>query len=124
MDFQTLYNMAANAARNAERMCSQEGGSGSGLPFQSYAGYPFYIDEYNRLLAFTTQADPTVATYLQTIDLGRDRNPADVIEDCNRDQTITVYGLDVTVRSQTGCGDAEVYLDKCAAQIDVGCAIE
>jgi hypothetical protein len=79
MDFQTLYNMAANAARNAERMCSQEGGSGDGLPFQNYAGYPFYIDEYNRLLAFTAQADPAVATYFQTIDLGKDRNPADVI---------------------------------------------
>jgi hypothetical protein len=29
MDFETLYNMAANAARNAEGMCSQEGGSGN-----------------------------------------------------------------------------------------------
>jgi hypothetical protein len=79
MDFQTLYNMAANAARNAERMCSQEGGTGNGLPFQSYAGYPFYIDEFNRLLAFTAQVDPTVATYFQTIDLGKDCNPAAVI---------------------------------------------
>jgi hypothetical protein len=42
MDFQTLYNMAANATRNAERMCSQEGGLGNSMPFQSYAGYPFY----------------------------------------------------------------------------------
>jgi hypothetical protein len=79
MDFETLHNMAASAARNAERMCSQEGGSGTGLPFQNYAGYPFYIDEYNRLLAFTAQADPAVTTYFQQIDLGKDRNPADVI---------------------------------------------
>src|SRR5579863_4264295 len=79
MDFETLYNMAANAARNAERMCSQEGGSGTGLPFQNYAGYPFYIDEYNRLLAFAAQADPTVTTYFQTMDLGNDRDPASVI---------------------------------------------
>lgn len=70
--------MAANAARNAERMCSQEGGSEGGLPFQNYAGYPFYIDEYNRLLAFTAQADSDVVTYFQTVDLGQHRNPADV----------------------------------------------
>jgi hypothetical protein len=57
VDFETLYNMAANAARNAERMCSQPGGSGSGLPFQNYAGYPHYIDEYNLLLALTSQDD-------------------------------------------------------------------
>jgi hypothetical protein len=79
MDFETLYNMAASAARNAERMCSQEGGSGSGLPFQSYAGYPFYIDEFNRLLAFTAVDDPDVMTYFGLIDLGKDRNPADLI---------------------------------------------
>src|SRR5262245_43185443 len=79
MDFETLHNMAANAARNAERMCSQEGGPGNGLPFQNYAGYPFYIDEYNRLLAFTAQADPEATTYFQQIDLGKHRNPADVI---------------------------------------------
>jgi hypothetical protein len=78
MDFETLYNMAANAARNAERMCSQAGGSGNGLPFQNYAGYPFYIDEYNRLLISTAQADPGVTTYFQTIDLGKQRNPLDV----------------------------------------------
>lgn len=79
MDFETLHNMAANAARNAERMCSQEGGSGDGLPFQNYAGYPFYIDEYNRLLAFTAQADPAVTTYFQLIDLGKDRSPTAVL---------------------------------------------
>jgi hypothetical protein len=56
LEFETLYNMAANAARNAERMCSQEGRSGDGLPFQNYAGYSFYIDEFNRLLAITSQA--------------------------------------------------------------------
>jgi hypothetical protein len=78
VDFQTLYNMAASAARNAERMCSQEGGSGKGLPFQNYSGYPFYIHEYNRLLAFTAQADPTVKTYFQQIDLGKRNNPSDV----------------------------------------------
>jgi hypothetical protein len=79
MDFETLHNMAANTARNAERMCSQEGGRGNGLPFQNYAGYPFYIDEHNRLLAFTVQAAPEVTTYFQGIGFGKNRNPADVI---------------------------------------------
>jgi hypothetical protein len=78
MDFETLHNMAANAARNAERMCSQEGGSGNGLPFQNYAGYPYYVDEYNLLLVLTSQADPEVTRYFPQIDLGKARNPADV----------------------------------------------
>jgi hypothetical protein len=76
MDFQTLYNMTASAARNAERMCSQEGGSGTGLPFQNYAGYPFYIDKYNQLLALAADADPDILNYFQQIDLGERRNPA------------------------------------------------
>jgi hypothetical protein len=78
MDFETLYNMAASAARNAERMCSQEGGSGGGLPFQSYAGYPFYIEKYNQLVSFAARHDPDVVDYFQEIDLGEGRNPASV----------------------------------------------
>ena len=79
LEFETLYSMAANAARNAERMCSQEGGTAGSVPFQSYAGYPFYIEEYNRILGSTFAADPHVTRYFQYIDLGKDRNPADVI---------------------------------------------
>ena len=79
LDFETLYSMAASAARNAERMCSQEGGSGNGPSFQPYAGYPFYIEEYNRILGSTFAADPHVTNYFQFIELGKDRNPADVI---------------------------------------------
>lgn len=77
MDFETLHSMAANAARNAERMCSQDGGSPGGLPFQNYAGYPFYIKEYNRLLLFTAEADPAVSDYLEGINLGKYGNPMD-----------------------------------------------
>lgn len=66
VDFQTLYNMAAVAARNAERMCSQEGG----------AGYPSYVEQYNRLLGLTAQIDPAVAVYLQPIDLGTNLDPS------------------------------------------------
>jgi hypothetical protein len=77
MDFETLYDMAASAARNAERMCSQEGGPGNGLPFQNYAGYTAYIDEYNRLLALTSHLDPEVTTFTPLIDLGKGRNPSD-----------------------------------------------
>jgi REase_DpnII-MboI len=78
MDFETLYNMAASAARNAERMCSQEGGPAHGLPFQNYAGYPAYIDEYNRLVALTSRLDPEVATFIPLVDLQKGRNQADV----------------------------------------------
>jgi hypothetical protein len=79
LEFETLFSMAANAARNAERMCGQEGGPPGGLAFQSYAGYPFYIEEYNRILGSTFAADPHVTNYFQFIDLGKDGNPADVI---------------------------------------------
>lgn len=78
VDFQTLYNMTASVARNAERMCSQEGGSGNGLPFQNYAGYPFYIDKYNQFVSLATQLDPDVAIYFQEINLGHERNPGAV----------------------------------------------
>jgi hypothetical protein len=79
IDFETLYNMAASAARNAERMCSQAGGSDNGLSFLPYAGYPFYIEEYNRLLVNTAENDPAVLKYFQFVTLGKDHNPADVI---------------------------------------------
>jgi hypothetical protein len=69
MEFETLYNMAANAARNAERMCSQGG----------YGGYPFYIAEYNRLLRFTAEADPAVMDYFEPIDLGANSDPAYIV---------------------------------------------
>jgi len=66
MDFETLYNIADNAARNAERMCSQK----------SYGGYPSYIHEYNRLLALTTEADADARKYLDPpIDLGDHSSP-------------------------------------------------
>jgi len=69
MDFETLYNMADSAARSAERMCSQK----------SYGGYPFYTEEYNRLLKFTAEADPAVTEYFRFIDLREDRDPEVVL---------------------------------------------
>jgi len=33
MDFERLYNMAANTVRNVERRYGQEGGSANSLPF-------------------------------------------------------------------------------------------
>jgi REase_DpnII-MboI len=78
VDFQTLYNMTASVARNAERMCSQEGGSENGLPFQNYAGYPFYIDKYNQFVFLATQLDPDVSIFFQEIDLGDKRNPGSI----------------------------------------------
>jgi hypothetical protein len=72
---QTLHAMAATAARNAERVCSQPGGSGNGLPFQNYVGYPFYIDEFNHLVELAARIEPEVGQYFLKIDLGTDRNP-------------------------------------------------
>jgi hypothetical protein len=77
-DFETLYNMAAGAARNADRMCSQEGGSPGGLPFQNYAGYSLYIDKFNQLLSFAAQIDPEVTGYFQALNLGDHRNPGSI----------------------------------------------
>lgn len=80
VEIESLYEMVASAARNAERMCSQDGGGASGgLPFQSYAGYPFYIDEHNRFVLLAADLDPEVAQTFQGVNLGKDRNPADVI---------------------------------------------
>jgi hypothetical protein len=76
MDFAILHDMTANAARNAERMCSQEGGSATGLPFQNYAGYPFYVDEYNRLVRLALEKDPEVAKYFEGVDLGTHSSPS------------------------------------------------
>ena len=64
MDFETLYRMAASAARNAERMCNHEGQSS----FRNYAGYSSYVDEYNRLLTFTSRVDPDVTQFLPLIE--------------------------------------------------------
>ena len=77
MDFSILYDMAAGAARGAERMCGQEGGTGNGLPFQNYIGYPAYIAEYNRILLLTAEADPEVTQYFQGVNLGTAQNPND-----------------------------------------------
>lgn len=49
--------------------CAAKRAVRGGLPFQSYAGYPLYIDEYNRLLMFTAEADPEVMANFQTTDL-------------------------------------------------------
>lgn len=75
MNIETLYEMTAAAARNAERMCAQEGGSPGGLAFQNYAGYPFYVDEYNKLLTLAAGLVPEIATCFSTIDLGAAMNP-------------------------------------------------
>jgi hypothetical protein len=79
MDLETVYNMAASAARGADRMCSQEGGSGTIFMHHNYVGYPFYTDEYNRLLTLAAEFDPAVLKFFKPIDLGRNRNPADVM---------------------------------------------
>ena len=78
MEIQALYEMAATVARGAERMCGQRGGESNGLPFQNYGGYPFYIDEYNRLASLTVAAFPEVEQLFLLVDLQGARNPGSV----------------------------------------------
>jgi hypothetical protein len=75
MDFETLYNMAATAALNAERMCGHDGRSEGEQSYRRYGGYPSYVKEYNRLLEFTAEADPDVRKYFEPIDLGENADP-------------------------------------------------
>jgi hypothetical protein len=76
MDFETLYNMAASAARGADRMCGHEGGPESQHSFHRYSGYPHYIREYNCLLKLAAELDPGVREQFDPIDLGKNSDPA------------------------------------------------
>jgi hypothetical protein len=78
METEALYEMAAAVARSAERMCGQRGSEDNGLPFQNYSGYPFYIDEYNRLAALTVAAFSEAEELFPLVDLRGSRNPNDV----------------------------------------------
>lgn len=69
MDFSGLYNMAAVAARGAERLCAQEA---------NYSGFLAYVEEYNWLLLLAAEVDPEVAKCFQGIKLGGARTPYDV----------------------------------------------
>jgi REase_DpnII-MboI len=68
MDFETLYNMAASAARGADQMCGHEGGPGSQQSLHRLGGYPHYISEYNRLLRLGGEVDAAVTEYFEPID--------------------------------------------------------
>ena len=77
MDVETLYEMAAAAARNAERNCIPSDGPG---PFDSYGDYPAYINEYNRLVPIVWQLFGEEAQGLfPQLNLGSQMNPADTI---------------------------------------------
>jgi hypothetical protein len=75
MELETIYNMTASAAGNAERMCGHEGGSEGEQSSRRFGGYPYYIKEYNRLLGFAAEADPDVGRYFDQIDLGEHADP-------------------------------------------------
>jgi hypothetical protein len=77
MEVGALYEMAAAAARNAERNCIPSGGPG---PFDSYGGYPAYINEYNRLVPLVWQlfGEEALSLFPQ-LNLGKQMNPADTI---------------------------------------------
>jgi hypothetical protein len=77
MDIDTLFEMAAAAARNAERNCTPTGGD---MFFEGYGGYPAYVGEYNRLIPLVWEQFGEEAQQLfPPLDLGKHMNPADVI---------------------------------------------
>lgn len=77
MDVETLFEMASAAARNAERNCTPTGGD---MFFESYGGYPAYIQEYNRLVPMVWALFGEEAQCLfPQMDLGKEMNPADTI---------------------------------------------
>ena len=77
VDVDTLYEMASAAARNAERNCIPSGSPG---PFDSYGGYPAYVNEYNRLGPLVWQLFGAEAQGLfPQLNLGSQINPADTI---------------------------------------------
>lgn len=67
MELETIYNMAATAARNAERMCGHEGESETPYSYRRYGGFPYYLREYNRLLGFLTEIDPDAKQYFNSL---------------------------------------------------------
>jgi hypothetical protein len=75
MDFDTLHDMAASAARGADQMCGHEVGPGSQQSLHRLGGYPHYISQYNRLLKFAAELDPAVTAYCEPIELGSVPDP-------------------------------------------------
>jgi hypothetical protein len=52
----------------------------SGLFYESYGGYPVYINEYNRLLPYVfEQFGDEARALFQPIDIGKQMNPADAV---------------------------------------------
>lgn len=75
LDFETLYNMAASAARNAERMCSHGGEPESQYSSRRYNGYPHYIRQHNHLLDLLGEIDPDAKQYLKPVVMGPNADP-------------------------------------------------
>lgn len=74
MDAKVLYNMARSSALAAERARETDGD-----PILECAGYPAFIDEYNRLALIVAKEFGEEAKILfQPIELGKGRNPSSV----------------------------------------------
>jgi REase_DpnII-MboI len=74
MDLETVYNMAASAARGADHMCGHGGGS-EPVSYRLLGGYPFHINQYNRLLKLAAELDPAVTKYVEPIDVSKVPDP-------------------------------------------------
>lgn len=71
---ETVYNMAASAARGADHMCGHGGGSKSDS-YRLLGGYPFYMNQHNRLLKLAAELDPAVTKYVEPIDVSTVPDP-------------------------------------------------
>lgn len=75
MELETIYNMAASAARGAEQMCGHDGGSESECSYRSLGGYPYYLNQHNRLLVLAAKIDPAITECVEPVDLGKVPDP-------------------------------------------------
>jgi DpnII restriction endonuclease len=76
VEAEALFEMASAAARNAERNCTPSGSTQ--MFYESYGGYPAYVQEYNRLAPIAWELYGVEAQQLfPALDIGRAANPAE-----------------------------------------------
>lgn len=91
MDLETVYNMARAAARGAEKALNSTPAQGAAF-FETYAGYPAYVEQYNRLLAYVYElCGEDAKSLFPPMPLGKAANPFDVPGGLYRTYLETAY---------------------------------
>ena len=112
MEIQTLYNMIRAAAEGARRPLEADVQKPEVSFFEAYAGYPVYINEYNRLLPYVFELFGEEAEALfQPIDIGKQINPNHAIGSLWRTYSelasVRLSALAAYVQSKLGVADKE-----------------